>query len=285
MYYYDNLDYCKKNMFFTGDEPKEVIQKFMKNNGFIVLKNAFNPQQISDFNSFFLLPENKKKFLDFPPATKMLPGASHIIDGFEKVIAAPKILKVLDKLIPGKIAYTSHSDLQSGVVSPWHKDDGGGKYFQGLSDYFINDDCCVYKIGIYLRDCSDEGGLTVKVGSHRMANYSDGDELYITSGLGDAIFFDVRITHKGWHPKYYYNIFHQALRKVLKKMKILKGEGKVPFEKNSIFFSVGALNEFTEIFSRKNMERQNKQHGRDIPVMQVNLKRSLKDKDIHCYFD
>lgn len=266
---------------FTGTESKKEIQNFIKKNGFLLVKNCFDQNQLEEFKKFFESPENKIKFIESPPA-KIIPGASHVVKGFEKLITAPNLIEILNKIIDGKIAYTSHSDLHSGLSTGWHKDDGGGLYFQGYSDFYTNDDCSVYRVGIYLRDCTNEGGLSVKVGSHDTPNRDVGDELYIPSKLGDAVIFDVRITHKGWTKNR--NLFSEIVNKIYRKFKKNTKRDKLPFEKKSIFLAYGALNKFTEIYSIKNMEKQNKFYDEDISSMPKSLEKSLKENNIHYFF-
>jgi hypothetical protein len=275
-------DSINNNNVFTGTEPKEMIQNFMRKHGFIIVKNCFTEGQIEHFKKFFESPENKIKFIEAPPA-RYIPGASHIVDGFENAVAEPRLLNVLNKIINGKVAYTSHSDLHSGLSTGWHKDDGGGVYFEGQSDFYTNESCNVYRVGIYLRDCTNDGGLSVKVGSQYTPNLNVGKELYLPSGLGDAVIFDVRLTHKGWVKKR--NIVSEILIKLLKKFKVNIKRDEIPFDKKSIFLAYGALNKFTEIYSIKNMEKQNEFFDEDVSVMPINLKNSLREKGIHYYFE
>ena len=121
--------------------------------------------------------------------------------------------------------------MHSGLSTGWHKDDGGGKYFEGESNFYANEACCVYRVAIYLKDCRDEGGLSVKVGSHSTPNLNYGDELYLGTELGDAVIFDCRLTHKGWVKQR--NIISEILLKVFKKflpvVNINVKRDKIPF--------------------------------------------------------
>ena len=132
-------------------------------------------------------------------------------------------------------------------------------------------------------DCSNVGGLSVKVGSQYTADRNIGKELYLASELGDAVIFDVRLTHKGWIKKR--NIISETFHKILRKLKIHTKRDRIPFEKKSIFLAYGALNKFTETYSIKNMEKQNRFFDEDVSSMPINLKNSLKEKGIHYYFD
>lgn len=267
---------------FTGEESELVLREFMQANGFLHIKDAFDKHDLKLLSKeFFEKHPNVEKFIDHPPA-KIIPGAAHVVNRFERFVSNPKILNVVRKLIDGQVAYTSHSDLHSGLSAGWHKDDGNGKYFEGLPDYFQSENCCVYKVGVYLQDCPTEGGLTVKPGTHKIPDMLAGNELYLPSRLGDAIIFDVRITHKGWAAE------QTLFDKIMKKISITLGRKqmgeKIPFEKRSVFFTFGAVNEYTSTFSKKNMERQISQIGLDISMMPTKLRTSLELENIYQYF-
>ena len=106
------------------------------------------------------------------------------------------------------------------------------------------------------------------------SNRSDDDQVYIPSRVGDAVIFDVRITHKGWYPEISFarKFFTKILKRVGFKIPI-----KVPFQKKSVFFSYGANNKYTKEFALKNMERQVKQNGFDISVMPPTLRSTLEE--------
>lgn len=270
---------------FTGDEPKKLIQDSIHENGFIIVKNCFTKKQIKDFKYLFENPENKKKFINRPPA-RYIPGASQIVDGFENIVTDPRLLKVLKKIIEGKLVYTSHSDMHSGLSTGWHKDDGGGKYFGGQSDFYTNEDCCVYRVAIYLKDCTNQGGLSVKMGSHNSPDRNVGDKLYLQTELGDAVIFDCRITHKGWvkERNLISEFFLKALKKFSSMINVNIKRDKIPFKKQSIFLAYGPFNNFTEIYSRKNMEMQNEYFDEDISSTPIKLRNNLIKNDVHYYF-
>ena len=277
-------------MYFHGDEDKETLKNFIRDNGFLVIRNALSPSEIDILNELFgeIFESNKLT----SGHTDYLPGASHIIPEFKELIVSPKLINALKKVCDGDLAYTSHSDLHNGLASGWHKDDGGGGYFGQLTDYFENNEVQVYKVGLYLQDCTENGGLSVRKGSHKQlhdihhdslltSNRCDDDQVYIPSRVGDAVIFDVRITHKGWYPEISFarKFFTKILKRVGFKIPI-----KVPFQKKSVFFSYGANNKYTKEFALKNMERQVKQNGYDISVMPPTLRSTLEQNIIKYYF-
>ena len=110
-------------MYFHGDEDKETLKKFIRDNGFLVIRNALSPSEIDILNELFgeIFESNKLT----SGHTDYLPGASHIIPEFKELIVSPKLINALKKVCDGDLAYTSHSDLHNGLASGWHKDDGG----------------------------------------------------------------------------------------------------------------------------------------------------------------
>ena len=261
-------------MYFNNSFNAKEIGSSMTENGFAVFQNILDNNLIDDLNNAF-----DNEFMDKAISsdsygnTKFLPGASHLIKALENLIINEKINYILKGLFSNKpYNYTSHSDMQLGLSSGWHKDDGNGSYFEGLDDYFLSSDCKVYKIGIYLRDATKFGGLTVKKGSHKFKGFNKGKNIYISSNIQDIIIFDVRLTHKG--DRSLLNILKQKL-----------GINILSYDRRSIFFTFGANNEYTKIFSEKNMLRQLLETGnKKISKMPESLKKKLNSLEIGSYF-
>ena len=261
-------------MYFKDVFNSKEISESMNENGFAVFQNILDKNLINDLNNAF-----DNEFMDKAIRsdsygnTKFLPCASHSIKAFENLIIDKKINIILQGLFSNKpYSYTSHSDMHLGLSAGWHKDDGDGSYFEGLNDYFFSSECKVYKIGIYLRDATKFGGLTVKKGSHKFKGFNKGKNIYISSNIQDIIIFDVRITHKG--SRSLLNILKQKL-----------GMNILSYDRRSIFFTFGADNEYTKIFSEKNMSRQILQIGnKEISKMPATLKKKLNSLGIRSYF-
>ena len=251
-----NLNTC------TIKSNSKLISSHLFNDGYVVIKNLLSDKEISKLKSVFA----NKKYLDsFINETNNnsygLPNASHTIKEISDLVANPKLIEIMKlAFVNQPFCFTSHSDLLLNVVSPWHKDDGKGSYFEGFPDYIKSDSCKVYKVGIYLHDCSKSGGLSVKPGSH-LSGYklfgldynSSHDELYLNSNLGDIIIFDVRITHKGDSLS-----SSSFIERIKRKLGFFKDK-ILDYERQSIFFSYGLDNKYSKVFADKNMERQVKQ--------------------------
>lgn len=85
----------------------------------------------------------------------------------------------------------------------WHKDTGeyviDGGYFG--TDPMLRSDCQVLKVAVYLQDHFDGTGLVVRRGTHRMALNADAETVVLPIRAGDAVLFDVRLTHRGAKPR------------------------------------------------------------------------------------
>ena len=256
-------------MEFYGEERATDIRDFVSEHGFMVLKNAISNHDAARLHDLFgecfeAQSMQHKDSLN----SRILPGASHLIPSMASIITSEKIIQCLRVICGDDLFYTSHSDLHEGFASSWHKDDGGGKYFESLPDYFENTMCKVFKVGLYLQDCSVDGGLSVRDGSHRVKDKKVGEQLYVPTGLNDVVIFDVRLTHKGWFPSE--GRILRLLNSSFRKLNLLPAKA-VPFQRRSIFFTYGAPNLYTEAFSRQNMARQCSQLGRDISSMPLRL--------------
>lgn len=79
------------------------------------------------------------------------------------------------------------------MLSWWHKDSFGCF----TDECFARPECKVYRAGVYLQDHEERGGLTVRIGSHRVGTLTDGETKTLSTRAGDVVFFDMRLTHAG----------------------------------------------------------------------------------------
>ncbi len=197
------------------------------------------------------------------------PNAAVEVPELNWVYTHPKVIDVYRQLFGrNDFAFTGHSDIHQNMGFGWHKDDGvdGSKYF--TAPYFV-DGCEVYKVGFYMNDHSTDGnGFFMKRGSHKFEDLDQGSAEYVPSRPGDAVFFDVRITHRGKM----FDYFEKSLLiagSFLRDKNGASGKGKAIREavqrargvepKRSMFFTFGAPNRFTDEFAQTNMDRQLRQ--------------------------
>ena len=208
---------------------------------------------------------------------RVQPDAAAHVPGLERLFAHPNVVALLRAVLAGdRVVFTRHCDAHRNLLSGWHKDCGpGGSYF--TSDCFAAEDCRVYKIGFYLQDHLRDGGLAVRAGSHRARSLDEGAPLYIASRAGDAVVFDVRLTHRGQAP----DGVEFALKALNRLMRKSTGEdARLPSaleagywraagrpERLSVFFTFGAPNRHTRDFARANIARQSVQlGGAEVPL-------------------
>ena len=260
-------------MYFEFNSDDHLLRSYLEENGFIVIKNILDKSKINSldnaFNNEFL-----KYAINHTGNSKVLPGASYLIEEIRNIIVDKKLNVIFKKLFNNKFYYfTSHCDMHLGLSSGWHKDDGGGSYFENLDNYFTDKDCKVFKVGFYLRDATNFGGLTVKKGSHKFNNKDQGENIYISSNLGDIFIFDVRLTHKG-----------DETNSILQKIKKKIGFNPLNYDRKSVFFTYGADNEYTKIFSHKNIFRQKSQlKNYDISYKNKNFQNELNSLGVGLY--
>jgi hypothetical protein len=202
---------------------------------------------------------------------KVQPEAIGQVEGLDFIVTHPHVLALCRNIFPDAQAlFTGHSDAHKNMLSGWHKDSGNdGSYFS--EDCFVAPDCRVYKIGLYLQDHVDRHGLSVRPGSHRTRTVKAGPPVYIPTRSGDAVVFDVRLSHCGQVP----DIFETCLARpaaFFRRIGLYKDDIKLATktkeiysqvmgrpDKLSLFFTFGAPNRHTADFSRTNAARQKAQ--------------------------
>jgi hypothetical protein len=160
------------------------------------------------------------------------------------------------------------------VLSGWHRDSGEtvpGGYFNG--DYYASGDCRVYKIALYLQDSTARSGLTVVPRSHRDRQVSTAGAIHLDSRAGDAIVFDVRLTHAGQLPDAVergimgLSLLARRVRRASNDPGFAYGLRQLYWrltgkdDRLSIFYTFGAANQFTFDFASANLRRQAQQLG------------------------
>ena len=256
-------------------ELKQAINHEIEKNGFIIVENALNRQEIEK------LKEVLKKHFQYRglSANSGLTQSNAAVEVSEVnwIFYHPKILEIMRQLLgQDNIMFTSHCDLHCRTLSTWHKDDGMTVMEGGYFGYPTYDkaDCKVYKVALYLQDhYYNQGGLTVRKGSHKFSDINQGEEVHLKTKAGDIVIFDVRLTHTGQRdvipldflkqPNY---ILTKSLNKILRvspqktEQHIKKIYDSLFGDRLSIFFTYGLPNEYTKNFAINNMKRQLQQN-------------------------
>jgi hypothetical protein len=220
------------------------------------------------------------------------PNAAAHVAGLEFILTHSAIAVLFKALLGhGNVTFTGHSDIQKNMLSDWHKDSGKeGNYF--LGDCFRDHDCQVYKIGFYLQD--DANGLMVRPGSQRTPSATAGKPMKAQTRAGDAVIFDVRLSHCGQTPDLIERLF-KAINAVTRShdgqdSRLISGIQRCYWrlrgrsERLAMFFTFGAPNAQTRVFAEANMARQQAQAGSDVGLP-PSLCETLKAHGIRVAFE
>lgn len=204
---------------------------------------------------------------------KTQPNAASCVPELTFIFRHRRVLDLFRQIFGyGSAVFTRHCDIHKNMVSGWHKDSGEsvkGGYFKG--DYFRADDCEVYKIALYLQDSTSLSGLTIEPRSHRSARIGGGEKLQVPTKLGDAVIFDVRLTHTGQLPDKIerglqaiaalINGGHRRRQdpRIITQLHDLYWRLIGCADRMSVFFTFGRANAFTFDFAAANLDRQERQ--------------------------
>lgn len=238
----------------------------LESDGFVVCPQVLTQSEVA------LLREQVGEHLDRSGRHKtggtVLPNAAAEAPSLWWVFCHPGILSAVREVTGlSALVFTMEADLHRNyAASNWHKDSGeqamAGGYFQ--CDAFGSDDCRVYKVALYLQDHHGQTGLHIRRGSTRTADFTVGEDVAIRAVPGDAVVFDVRVTHRGIRPPLVERgitdvgdtlaspwATHGAARLRRAKNRVLLRPDRL-----AVYFAFGSPNERSTTFARRNMERQ-----------------------------
>jgi hypothetical protein len=233
--------------------------------GFVVLPAVLSPDEVAQLR--LQTCEILEQRGTGKSGGKVLPNAAVEAPEITWVFLNPAILEAVTVALGATPVFTMEADLHRNFVAgKWHKDSGEQVMERGYFDCdpIGNSNCRVLKVALYLEDHIDGSGLHVCPGSHRSRLVDAPRDFAIPTKAGDAVLFDVRITHRGVEPSATdYLLF--ALGKVLPESRrgdILYTARKAAFklmnrpERVAVYFAYGLPGEATTTFARRNMARQ-----------------------------
>ncbi|MGK7955418.1 MAG: hypothetical protein AB4063_09180 [Crocosphaera sp.] len=273
----------------------ENITQSLVTDGYVIIENFLPSKDIKRLREIL-----KGHFLDGGVPTTLgltQPNAAVEVPDINWIFYHPKILAMMRKLLgQEEIMFTSHCDLHCRTLSGWHKDDGmtvmEGGYF-GFPAY-AQQDCKVYKVALYLQDhYYNQGGLTVRKGSHEFSDINQGEEVYLKTKTGDLIIFDVRLTHTGQKdvvPLKFLQKPNYVVKKGLSKIFKIPPQKVNQYLKQiydnlfgdrlSIFFTYGLPNEYTRNFAINNMKRQLQQNQNSHLFLSAESRKKFLDNNV-----
>jgi hypothetical protein len=244
------------------------VAEMLRVDGYALIRGMFEPEEIQRLRDIVgaHLEEGGARY----SLGKTQPNAAAHVPALGFVFTHPHVVALFRGIFgPRTTMFTRHCDIHKNMVSGWHKDSGEtvkGGYFKG--DYFTADDCQVYKIAVYLQDATPLSGLTIEPRSHRTARIRGGDTLQLPTRVGDAVIFDVRLSHSGQLPdkverflKLLSRIWNKGGRggqdpKLVTWLHDIYWRFLGRVDRMSTFFTFGRTNDFTYDFAAANLDRQ-----------------------------
>jgi Phytanoyl-CoA dioxygenase (PhyH) len=261
---------------------KTQLDEFDKN-GFFLLKNVLSKEEVNKLREitvdFFTKREDEVVF-SFSGKTK--PNALNCMpDLAEYVFKNPNVINIMKDLCGKDVRYGHHSDIHFNMLSGWHKDN------RGHDDWATGkngDTFKCYKMAFYFQDhTNNSDGLTVRKGSHLTKVLHDGELYDVPSESGDAVVFDMRISHIGKKA----NLIERGINTILKSGKArfrlyqgIRNTFKMQ-DKISLFFAFGVPNQFIDEHIDVTINRQNKQNTEGIYIINPKLAKSLEAAEIY----
>jgi hypothetical protein len=239
--------------------------------GFVVLPGVLTGAEVARLRSEVNVVLDDKGITKHGSST--LPNAAAEAPTLSWIFCHDRILRLLrQKTGLDELVFTAEADIHRNfLLGIWHKDTGEAKMEGGYfgCDPTLSNECRVYKVALYLQDHTDGTGLTVRPGSTTTLSLTDGEEYGVPIRAGDAVLFDVRITHRGMMPTVgdraitrLGDLLPTSMRDTLPanvrrwKYRLLRSP-----ERLAVYFAFGAPNEMSEAFADRNMRRQLAQLG------------------------
>lgn len=177
----------------------------LNDHGFQVFSGVFKPAEITQMREKIqesfqrlskqdLILEKKSEDFDFQ---SMIPDViQEELKEFKYIIFDERVLSCVRTLIGPDIVYFQDSTIQIGIgLAGYHKDNIS-RNEANHSDWKSNYD--VIRMGVYLQNTKDfSGGINIKVGSHKHANYHSGAGINVPLETGDIVFWKLTTTHSG----------------------------------------------------------------------------------------
>ena len=184
-----------------------MLRQQLDENGYIVVKNAFTPNEIDQIRTAVLLAlkvrSDKGASIHSEKTARegvfySLPELLSIkeLEQFNHIVLEPRITKLINELFNGQACYFGDSVAQIGTGTRGFHKDNVDRDDQSGPDWQSNYD--VVRLGIYTQDThSYSGGMQLRVKSHLVANRFKGRPMNMRIKKGDILIWKLTTTHSG----------------------------------------------------------------------------------------
>lgn len=241
------------------------LREAIERSGFVVVPGLLSVEEVSRLRSAVASHMATGERVQALLGGVTQPNAAVELPELSWLFSHPQVVSAFKATIGSDtVVFTGHCDAHLDTLSAWHKDSGeagpSGSYFAGGTPFALGT-CRVLKMGIYLQPMRPGQGLNVRVGSHLSASLTAGDVSRLASAAGDAVIFDVRLTHSGEQMSRLMALAAPAVARArlgrhLHRVRAGTARLRGRPGRAAVFFTYGADDEWTHSFSVSNMLRQ-----------------------------
>jgi hypothetical protein len=244
-----------------------IPERSLASDGFVVVRRVIDDGEVQRLRDQIDLALDERGI--HKAGGTVLPNAAAEAPELSWVFAHPSIIETVRSATGmEEMVFTMEADLHRNyIASNWHKDSGEQMMEDGYfgCDCFTNDDCRVVKVALYLQDArSERHVLHVKPGTIRTGDLSAGTDTAVMAGAGDAVLFDVRLTHRGVQPGLVDSallgaakaINHRSTDPLAARLRRCQARLMHRPDRLAVYFAFGAPTENWKRFAQRNMRRQ-----------------------------
>ena len=189
---------------------KEILTEndliHLKENGYIIIKNFYNLEEIIKMRQISLHNMKIKKNIFITGANTGSKPDFLRDPNFKNIIPLLKLNDIhhlMYEIFKAPFHLCSHNDIGLNRIVNWHKDTLNNQYkiYQkhNIWEEYNGEKHEIYKFLIYLQDHSNNNdGLQIIEKSHLIPEINiNKSHMHLKSNIGDVIIFDQRITHRG----------------------------------------------------------------------------------------
>lgn len=228
---------------------KNYYRNILENEGFVIIKQFFTPQEILYFRKIIYDFLTNNKLVNNYIKTGKDRGKWCLgnitqyseLKSITNIINSQKMNEILNDIFQGSnYRFCKHSEFAFNQHRTWHKDKLNDQYSKyenkDIWSEFNGEKQEIIKVAIYLQDHSNNNDCLIVVPkSHHNRKIETEGAIQLKPNIGDIVIFDQRITHRG-------------------------PEGNFKYDRIMISFGFGKNNIFTDNFEKGTIERQNNQN-------------------------
>ena len=269
----------------------------IRSDGFVLAKNIFSSDEIDRLQES-VKSHFANQWLEHD-CGKHQPNAVQRCPEISWVYSHPKLLDLVRNSIGSdNVVFHGVADLHQSKLGGWHKDTGNTEsapngYFDG--GVYTESSCQIYKVAVYLQcEKANKRGFMARIGSHLHKELHVGKLKKLNTAKGDALIFDIRITHTAMLPDAFELFLFRVTKKLRKngvepaftrRIKELYWLIKGIKPRHALFFTFGAANDFSRQFAHRAQPLSEPESSNDPSYKQVpdEVRTALAEHNVKVY--